>query len=344
MDTIVKYLQNPLDIGVYDLEITANFSAAKDYFEKFLAKEQENFEESVKKHGYPDQVRKDQEELFARYSESVSGLEETFERPKLASSHDEAYFRKLTGVMRDFSRLNSFPEKLGKWFYEMRDLKLNLTQPVKHKVSINGDTQFFDSRVAPDLVDVLSVDKKHVNEYTWLFDVITIKKDTTSAFKDFLEAIPPLEGKIEVLKERKQCSSRYVFRPYALATKLWLQGRNSLGVPTDLKSFLTGASTYLLSNEWRTSIVLSAIGVESMLADLYEETYRTLAPDTPLSDLYRLVKEKITFPPDITKAIETTNEARISAVHRSRLPVSEKEALNALWGATCFTLWYISNY
>jgi len=344
MDIIVKYLQNPLDVGVYDLKIAANFSATKDYFENFIAKERENFEESVKKHGYPDEVRKAQEERFARYSELVSGLEETFERPKLALSHDDAYFRKLTNVMRDFSTLDSFPEKLGKWFYVMRDLKLNPTKIVKHKVSINSDVQFFDSRVAPDLVDVLSVDKKHVNEETWLFDVITIKKDTTNAFKDFLEAIPPLEGKLEVLKERKQCSSRYVFRPYALATKLWLQDRNSLSVPADLKSFLTGASTYLLSNEWRTSIVLSAIGAESMLADLYEETYRTFAPDIPLGDLYRLVKEKITFPPDITKAIENTNEARISAVHRSRLPVSEKEALNALWGATCFTLWYISNY
>jgi len=214
----------------------------------------------------------------------------------------------------------------------------------KRKVLKDENTQFFDSRLVPEVNDVFSIDKENIKDSKWFFNVVTIKQDSASAFKDFLEVIPPLEDKIEILKERKQCSTRYVFRPYALAVKLWLRSGMTIGVPVDLQSFLTGASTYILSGEWRTSIVLSAICVESMLADLYEEKYQTFAPDTPLGDLYRLVKEKMEFPQDVSKAIITTNEARISAVHRSRLPVSEKEAMNALWGATCFTLWYIAHY
>jgi hypothetical protein len=343
MDIIVKYLQNPLEVGVYNLKIAGDFSATKGYLEQLVSKEREIFVEATSKRRFPAQMKKTQEERFARYSELVSGLVES-EKPRFSLAHDETYFRRLTNVLRDLSRFETFPEKLGSWFYVIKDLQLTPTKTYKRRIMKNTDVQFFDSRIVPDLNDVLSIDKKNIGEENWLFDIVTIKEDTAKTFKDFLEAIPPLEEKLQLIKERRQCSSRHVFRPYALAAKLWLQSRNSLGVHTDLRSFLTGASTYLLSGEWRTSIVLSAIGAESMLADLYEETNRKFAPDTPLGELYKSVKEKITFPPDIAKAIEITNEARISAVHRSRLPVSEKEALNALWGATCFTLWYISNY
>lgn len=124
-----------------------------------------------------------------------------------------------------------------------------------------------------------------------------------------------------------------------MAVRFWLEDEASISIPSDLKSFLIGAIDYLSSQEYRTSIVLSAITVESILADLYEEKYKSLAPDIPLGDLLGHVKNKISFPPDILSAIETTNRARIAAVHRSRLPVSEREAINALFGATAFAQW-----
>ena len=118
----------------------------------------------------------------------------------------------------------------------------------------------------------------------------------------------------------------------------------ALRVPKDLNNFLSGAVRYFSSEEWRTSIVLSAISAESILADLYEEEYKENAPSIPLGDLYYKVKERITFSAEIARAIEIVNESRIAAVHRSRFPVSDREATNALYGATTFTMWYSSNY
>jgi hypothetical protein len=125
---------------------------------------------------------------------------------------------------------------------------------------------------------------------------------------------------------------------------LWLNDSGSIAIPSDLRSFLHGAIRYIFSSEWRTSIVLSAISVESVLADLYEEMHKIPAPDIPLGDLFRQVKEKIDFPPEIARAINMTNEARIAAVHRSRFPVSDREAINALYGAINFTSWYVSKF
>lgn len=344
MDTILKYLQNPMTIGIFNLRFIADFSKVKSYLEELLSKEREEFLAETTKRRVPATYKKRQEDRFARYSESLSGLEETEEYFYIDNDkRQDEYFKRLASVLRDFSRFDVFPEKLGNWFYEIREMEMPSGIKTKRRITKNRDVDFFGSRIVTELNDVFSIEKKSVGKESWLFDVISIKETSVAEFNNFLGAIPPLEGKIEKLKERKQFSSRYVFRPYALATRLWLQSKNSLGVPADLKSFLRGASNYLLSGEWRTSVVLSAICVESMLADMYEEKLHNFAPDTPLGDLYRLVKEKIVFPQDIAKAIETTNEARISAVHRSRLPVSDKEALSALWGATCLALWYTSN-
>jgi hypothetical protein len=115
-------------------------------------------------------------------------------------------------------------------------------------------------------------------------------------------------------------------------------------VPKDLRDFLKGSIRYHSEEEWRTAIVLSAIAVESVLADLYEEHFKEYAPNVPLGDLYYKVKDKIKFPTHIGGAIEMVNEARISAVHRSRFPVSDREAINALYGATTFIMWYSSDF
>ena len=87
---------------------------------------------------------------------------------------------------------------------------------------------------------------------------------------------------------------------------------------------------------------MSAITVESGLADLFEEIHKKPAPDDPLGKLYGKVKNEAGFPDRIETAIEMVNEARISAVHRSRFPVSDREATNALYGATTFTMWHNS--
>jgi hypothetical protein len=156
--------------------------------------------------------------------------------------------------------------------------------------------------------------------------------------------VPPLQKGVAILREGKRYSSRFTYRPYPLAASLWLGHESSAPIPADMKAFLFGAIDYLAKEEWRTSIVLSAISVESGLADLYEECHREPAPDKPLGDLFYLVKSRIKFPSDVEKAIELANQSRIAAVHRSRLPVSQKEAISALFGAINFTRWHVFEF
>ena len=202
----------------------------------------------------------------------------------------------------------------------------------------------FGSREIPQAKDVVFVERKHIGDARWYFSATTIKQSGLSEFKRCLESIPPIKEGMEVLKEGRQFSSRYTFRPYALTAKLWVEDEKSLAIPPDLRSFILGAINYLLSGEWRTSIVLSAIAVESVLADVYEGKYRRFAPDTPLGDLFIQVKNKARFPDNLVSAIESANNARIAAVHRSRLPVSEREAINALFGAVNIARWHLLEY
>lgn len=116
-------------------------------------------------------------------------------------------------------------------------------------------------------------------------------------------------------------------------------------IPKDLRDFLSNASKYYTSEEWRTSTVLSAITAESLLADLYEEEYRRPTPSkATLGELFEFAKKKVEFPQNIAEAIAMTNNARISAVHRSRFGVSDREATNALYGAANFTMWYFARF
>jgi hypothetical protein len=197
----------------------------------------------------------------------------------------------------------------------------------------------FESRVVSGLHDVIVVEKKPIEGGKWLFDVITIKQEGLAHFKKKLQSIPPIAEKMVIKKEKQHFSMRYVFRPYPWAVQLFLDSDAGITIPRDLKSFLSGAIRYVFSAEWRTSIVLSAIAVESVLADLYEEENKESAPDTPLGDLFNQVKTKVDFPADVARAVEMANNARIAAVHRSHFPVSDREANNALFGATTFLLW-----
>ena len=91
--------------------------------------------------------------------------------------------------------------------------------------------------------------------------------------------------------------------------------------------------------EWSISIILSAIAVESLLAEIYEEYFHEVAPSDPLGALRDKIERKKKFPVKTYNDIKLVNESRISAVHRSSMKVGEIEARNALIGATRFTQW-----
>lgn len=334
LDTIIKYLQNPMKIGVYNHKSIVDFSGVSDYLKRLIDQYKESYEKAKgKRREYSKQI----------FEDRLSRLGEALEQLKEENSRYAPFFETLIRTFGEFAMLDEFPEDLRNLFYRERELRLRSGRMRRVRMRM-GPPVIFHSRIIPRIKDVLSIEKEHIDEGKWLFDVVTIKKDGLSVFKKHFQCIPVIKKGMKVLKERKQFSTRYAFRPYPLVARLWLQDSASIAVPSDLKSFLQGAIRYIFSGEWRTSIVLSAITVESVLADLYEEKNKEPAPDIPLGDLFHQVKQKIDFPPEIVKAIETANKARIAAVHRSRFPVSDRESINALYGATNFILWYSSQF
>jgi len=332
LETIINYLKKPMEIGVYNHKSIVDFSGISDYLKGVIEEYKEKVKEKPRR--IPKQVI---ESKVSSLSESLTNLDEQY-------WEDEEVFDTLTSTLLQFARhIDKCRENMAGLFYLSPGIKLKsgrvVIPPRPRRVK-----PIFNSRIIPEVKDVISVEKESIGEKQWLFDVVTIKKNGLSVFKKELQYIPTIKKRMKILKERQQFSQRYVFRPYPWAIQLWLKDEASVIVPQDLKRFLKSAIQYFFFGEWRMSIVLSAIAVESMLADLYEEENRKPAPDTPLGDLFRQVKEKIDFPSEIIRAIQITNEARISAVHRSRFPVSDREAINALFGATNFTLWYSSHF
>jgi hypothetical protein len=110
-------------------------------------------------------------------------------------------------------------------------------------------------------------------------------------------------------------------------------------IPREILEYFDGSIRYWERSEWRISVILSAIAVESLLAEIYEEYYHEIAPSDPLGALRDRIEKKHKLPPKTRKDVDLVNRGRISAVHRSSMQVGEQEARNALMGATRFTNW-----
>jgi len=271
---------------------------------------------------------------------------------------DNAYFSfnealgKFSHAVYDVLEMKKYPNEIEKLYdWQTKDVtEVSFEEPIP---------EIFSPTILSDINDVLSIeilkpakdetedvvlDFDELNEIA--LDITSVKKEGATFFLKCLKTIPVI-GKTAVVGKNptETHSSRYTFSPYALAVRLWLEKEASKFIPKDLRDFLTNSSKYYTSEEWRTSIVLSAIACESLLADLYEEEYREPTPSkATLGELFERTKKKVDFPQNIAEAITMTNNARISAVHRSRFPVSDREATNALYGATNFAMWYFSRF
>jgi hypothetical protein len=110
-------------------------------------------------------------------------------------------------------------------------------------------------------------------------------------------------------------------------------------IPRDILQFFLGAIRYYEQAEWRISIVLSAIAVETILAELYEENKHQAAPPDTLGTLFSIVSKTVRFPDEVKLDVEEVNRNRISSVHRSSMDLGDREARASLVGATRFTHW-----
>ena len=328
MDYIIEYLKNPMKTGVFNCQITLDLSKIDKLYEYLL--------EHVKTRQVKTSIRRElrriqKKDAFLTFKEALRKFSKAFYETLEMEECSEAI------------------KKLYEWQTE-EDTEYSFEEPIP---------EMFSPTILCDLNDALSIEilkpaEEEIEDVIFLFseldevalDITSVKREGATFFLKCLKTIPSIEKNAVVHKEPTEThSSRYTFRPYALAVRLWLEKEASKTIPKDLRNFLDNSSRYYTSEEWRTSIVLSAIATESLLADLYEDEHHEPTPSkATLGELFDLTKKKVDFPQNITEAIQMTNDARISAVHRSRFPVSDREAINALYGATNFAMWYFSRF
>jgi len=212
----------------------------------------------------------------------------------------------------------------------------------------NKSYNMFDSGVRNHYLDSLSfsdvddkISKKNRIKY---IEVISIKPDILNDLEKLILKMSSTEGSIKIIKNRVTHSSRYVYRPYQHSLDIWLNSKLSLKIHKDLRDLLINAAEYHDREEWRTSVILCAIVTELILADVFEEQYETEAPDIPLGALNERVKSNPNMTPEIQKNVSELNKIRISAVHRSKSPISERDSELALVNIYQIINWYSDKY
>jgi hypothetical protein len=320
MDEVEKYLMNPMQTGVYNAIFLIDFSELANRLSNLSKK----FNDSAK------DLRGQKRSILKNRSSTLAAAASSVQAPVWRTVTKDAFNNLLNSLALYCCFSEDTPEEIRKTCNVPMDFW-------RRNISGLSTTNLFKSGTVKDFDDQILIDKKQISTTKWAFDVLAMKKGTVDDFKRKIELIPAL--RICVKKEKQHFSMRYSYRLYPWIVKFWATSDISIPIQSDIKSFLSTAADYYFSGEWRTSIVFSSIAIESVLADLFEESYREIAPDTPLGDLFRRVSERMEFPDEIKKAVELANSARIAAVHRSRLPVSDREAVNALFGATNFIIW-----
>lgn len=361
MEQVIRYLSSPLRIGVWRLQLEIDFISLRKLFEYIsepLDKVQSRF-----LMGIMDQVEKENtvEAYLLALTICISLLKKRINCPEKVRDYflhryeiiKDTYFEERWGNIIEIPRNITEIEVLT--YREDEDKIATLFDSCKIVASSRfEDLAFWDvrdysfhgifkSRIIKDTNDVLIItvietDKK----LSPIFNLISTKKKSIEIYKQFLEHIPFIGKTAKTTSFAKTHSSRYVFEPYPFAVQLWLENNPMLYIPTDLKDLIKSAMDYYSKQEWRTSIIISAITSEFVIADIYEETKKDYAPNIPLGSLYHEIKK--VFPEDIQKSIEILNKVRILAVHRSKYRISSREATMALMGTTSLVMWYITNF
>ncbi len=170
-------------------------------------------------------------------------------------------------------------------------------------------------------------------------NVCSLKEEGINIHKEFLKSISLIGKNIKVSEVIRRFSSRYCYRIYPSALIVWACKVSDNPIPSDILQYLIGAVRYYEQKEWRISIVLSAIAVETILAELYEEIKHQPAPPDTLGLLFSQVSKTIQVPDEVKGDVEEVNSNRISSVHRSSVSLGDREARSSLIGATRFIHW-----
>lgn len=169
-------------------------------------------------------------------------------------------------------------------------------------------------------------------------DLYSVDEEGIRRELDYLKAIPFVSNGVETQTVHK-FSSRIAFKAYPPAIAVWAFNRLENPVPVEVLRYVLGAVHYFEEGEWRISSVLSAIAVESILAEMFEELIHRQAPPDTLGELLKQVVGSTQLPKAIKEDAELVNTNRIMSVHRSTSEAGETEALSSLVGCTRFTHW-----
>jgi HEPN domain-containing protein len=200
-------------------------------------------------------------------------------------------------------------------------------------------SSFLESyQAAVDAENAINLDVQTAKDVLRL-NLYSLKEQGIRDHAEFLKSISLIGKKIEVSKMFHKFSSRYCYRVYPSALVVWLCKVADNPIPTDILQYFIGAARYYEQKEWRVSIVLSAIAVETILAELYEELKHQPAPPDTLGSLFSQVSNLVKIPTEIKADVEEVNNNRILSVHRSSMNLEDKEARASLVGATRFTHW-----
>ena len=198
-----------------------------------------------------------------------------------------------------------------------------------------------DSMLFPEHFDVLYIDfRLSKDEESMLIEFVSLNEIGFKMFNDLILCLPILNDSFEKVSQRKTYCEKYIFKIYDLVVQLWITLEDKFIFNDNIENFLTASIKYYSEEEWITSIILSSISVESILAELYEDEYKRNAPDVALGKLLTHVEKKIKFPADLRKKLQALNKARIASVHRSENPVSDKDTIISMMGITCLLIWY----
>jgi len=349
MQQLVEYLSNPIKTGVWRAQVSLDLSDLFDLYEyisKLLDKAGSKFITNI----YEEGIKEGDNSVFDLLLVAISILRNYDKLPEKTMTYISLKSDNLEKDTHERSTSVHFYAKkvdsklvssvFGDVWYSMQ-MRLDTDDKINYSIHDGKMENLFSSKMTADSSEVLLITKRFTNNKL-IFTLLSLKKSSIDLFNNFLQSIPVINDNIVINQIHQSFSTRYIFKPFPSAIRLWINNPTIIQVPEDLMDFIEGAISYYEKYEWRTSIVLSSITVESILADLYEEIKKDYAPNKPLGTIYYEIKDNI--PEEVQKAIEIVNESRISAVHRSRHPVSIREATNALVGATNLTLWYASNY
>jgi hypothetical protein len=212
--------------------------------------------------------------------------------------------------------------------------------------------------LGPDISLPSMRDCIHISESgdsrTRVLEIASLSEETGERYLDYLVHVPGLGRNLVVVRSGWKHTSQVVRALLPPALMTWMKGEEAVScVPEYVMNFLMAASEYYGREEWRTSIVMSSIVSETVVAEYYEDVFRRQAGDLTLGQLLNNVEQQFkksgktcgtkgvrAMPKDLLKDGGETNRLRKESVHRGTSALLQSDALQALANSSRFVVWY----